>query len=140
MTRAATLARIHRVRTLQLGLARADEMRHHDTLASETALTDRIAALVDAVAPTAEVLAAQHLSATAFYRERLQLSADAAASRVRVAGHRAMVAEEATRAAKRDQTAVEKLLDGARRIDLARAMRALEDMPAVSKGKRHGPC
>ena len=50
------LARLHRVRTLQLGLARADEVRHAEALASEHQLTQRISALVDAVAPTTLVV------------------------------------------------------------------------------------
>ena len=49
--RAKTLARIHRVRTLQLGLTRADEARAHDKFASEQALSGRIALLAEAVAP-----------------------------------------------------------------------------------------
>ena len=40
------LARVHRVRTLQLGLAQAEEARARDTVASEAALAQRIAAWI----------------------------------------------------------------------------------------------
>jgi hypothetical protein len=140
MTKAKTLGRIHRVRTLQLGLARADEMRHHDAVASETALNRRIAGLVDAVAPSVELLGAHSLAASAHYRERLQHSAVAAAARVQAASSRADAAVEASRAAKRDQSAVEKLLDRARATASLREMRALEDTPTRTKSNRHDPC
>lgn len=135
-----TLARIHRVRTLQLGLARAEESRHRDTLASEAALKARIAGLVEAIAPAPEAAGARSLAAAAHYRERLQQSADAAVARVRVAEQRTVAAEDATRAAKRDQTAVEKLLARARTEAGMREMRALADAPVTAKGKRHDPC
>lgn len=140
MKRARTLARLHRVRTLQLGLARADEARQHEALASETALTRRIAGLVEAIAPTPQTLHANALTAAAHYRDRLQQSADAAVARVRAAEHRAVTAAEASRAAKRDQTAVEKLIDRARAAAAMKEMRALEDTPGTPRGKRHGPC
>lgn len=140
MSKTKTLGRIHRVRTLQLGLARAEEMRHHDALASETTLNQRIAGLVDAVAPTAELLGAHSLAASAHYRERLQHSAFAAAARVQAAAARADAAVEASRAAKRDQSAVEKLLDRARAAATVREMRALEDVPSRARVNRHDPC
>jgi len=51
-------------------------------------------------------------------------------------------AAEATRSAKRDQSAIEKLLERARRAAVAKDMRALEETPPVSplKAKRHDPC
>lgn len=140
MTKTKTLGRIHRVRTLQLGLARANEMRHHEALGQETTLNGRIAGLVDAVAPTVEMLGAHSLAASAHYRERLQQSAFAAAARVQAASARADAAVEASRAAKRDQSAVEKLLDRARAATNLRDMRTLEDTPARTKSNRHDPC
>ncbi|MBM6578129.1 MAG: hypothetical protein EOP68_11435 [Sphingomonas sp.] len=134
------LARLHRVRTLQLGLARADEVRHAEALASEHQLTQRISALVDAVAPTTQATGAHSLSAAAYYRERLQKTADAAFTRVEMAERRADAATEATRAAKRDQSAVEKLMERARQAATMKEMRALEDAPGIPRGKRHGPC
>lgn len=134
-----TLARVHRVRTLQLGLAQAEEARQRDALGQEANLRDRIGSLVAAVAPAPEASGARTLAAAAFYRDRLQQSADAAALRVQAAEARERAAAEASRAAKRDQTAVEKLLERARADALVREMRALADLPGTS-GKRHGSC
>ena len=143
MPDAKKLARIHRVRTLQLGLVRADEMRAHDKHASETSLANRIQALADAVAPAPQTIAtAASLSAQAHFRERLHQSATAAQARVETAELMVNRAAEATRAAKRDQSAIEKLLERARRAALAKEMRALEETPPISplKAKRHDPC
>lgn len=140
MTRTTTLGRIHRVRTLQLGLARAEEMRHYDTLASETALNQRIAGLVEAVAPTAATFGIRDLQARAHFRERLHHSAAAAETRVFNAETRAAAATEASRAAERDQSAVEKLLDRARAAAALAEMRALQDAPAPARSNRHDPC
>jgi len=140
---AKKLARIHRVRTLQLGLVRADEMRAHDKHASETSLANRIQALADAVAPAPQTIAtAASLGAQAHFRERLHQSATAAQARVETAELMVNRAAEATRAAKRDQSAIEKLLERARRAALAKEMRALEETPPISplKAKRHDPC
>ncbi len=137
--RAKTLARIHRVRTLQLGLTRADEARAHDKFASEQALSMRISSLAAAVAPTPEFAVAVSLGASAHYRERLQQSADAAIERVRSAEYQVERAGDATRSAKRDQSAVEKLIVRAQADAALRELRALEDAPAVRK-IRHDPC
>ena len=134
-----TLARVHRVRTLQLGLARADEARRLDTLADESALQARIAGLAAAISPITSTAAANSLAAAAYYRERLHHSASAAIGRVRIAEERAAVAAEASRSAHRDQTAVEKLLARAHADTALRDMRALADAPA-RKPKRHDPC
>ena len=50
MDKSKRLARLHRVRTLQLGLAQADEARAREGMASETALAQRIARLAAAQA------------------------------------------------------------------------------------------
>ena len=133
------LARIHRVRTLQLGLAQAGEMRARETEASESALSARIAQLAAAVAPAAAVGTAVSFAAAAHYRERLQHSATAAEDRVRAAQARAAVAAEATREAKRDQSAVEKLIARADTDAAIVAIRALEATPPTRK-VRHDPC
>ncbi len=137
--RGKTLARIHRVRTLQLGLTRADEARAHDKFTSEQTLSGRIALLVEAVAPVHETQVAVSLGAAAHYRERLQKSADAAVERMQAAEHHVGRAAEATRAAKRDQTAVEKLLARADADAVLKAIRAMEESPAFRK-VRHDPC
>ena len=137
--REKTLARIHRVRTLQLGLTRADEARAHDKFASESALSARISSLAAAVAPVPQSAVAVSLGATAHYRERLQQSAAAAIDRVRSAEYQVERAGDATRSAKRDQSAVEKLIARAQADAVIRELRALEDAPAFRK-IRHDPC
>jgi hypothetical protein len=131
-----TLGRIHRVRTLQLTLARAEESRAHAAAATENALSARIAQLAEAVTSTSGHAVA--LGAAAHYRQRLQQSAQVAANRVRGAEADIARAAEGTRAAKRDQGAVEKLLERADADALRRAMRRLEETPPG--GKRHDPC
>lgn len=130
------LKRIHRVRTLQLTLARAEEARANAQVATEQALSERIAQLSEAVAPASGSAAA--LLAASHYRERLGKSAVAAANRIRTAESDAASAAEGSRAAKRDQSAVEKLIERARGEALRRDMRALEDAPVPRK--RHGLC
>lgn len=130
------LKRIHRVRTLQLTLARAEEARAYAQVATEQALSARIAQLADAVAPASG--SAVTLLAASRYRDRLVKSAEAAANRVRTAESDAARAAEGTRAAKRDQSAVEKLLERARADALRREVRTLQDQPATRK--RHGTC
>lgn len=137
---AKQLARLHRVRTLQLNLTRADEARAHATHASEAALSARIASLAEAVSPVhGSTSAAVSMGAAAHYRERLWTSAIAAADRVRAAEHHAGLATQATQSARRDQSAVEKLIDRADAAALMKAMRALEEQ-APSGRNRHDPC
>jgi flagellar FliJ protein len=133
------LARVHRVRTLQLGLAQADEARARDAVTSETALAGRIAQLAAAVAPAPAAAPGFSLAAEAHYRERLHRSAEAAERRVRAAEDEATRRADATRAARQDRTAVEKLIARGQ-LELAQAeIRALQDAPAT-KRNRHGPC
>jgi len=139
MARGKTLARIHRVRTLQLGLTRADEARAHDKFASEQALSGRIALLAEAVAPINETRVAVSLGAAAHYRERLQQSANAAVARVQAAEQHVERAAEATRAAKRDQSAVEKLLARAASGAVLKAIGSLVARTVFRK-VRHDPC
>ena len=133
------LQRIHRVRTLQLGLAQAAEARAEEGLASETALASRIAELARAVAPGAHAAPGVSLAAAAHYRERLQHSAFAAENRVNAATRQADAARAARQEAHRDQTAVEKLISRADAADMLKAIRALEDTPGHRK-VRHDPC
>lgn len=127
------LKRLHRVRTLQLGLARAEESRMQAQLSSETQLSQRIAQLAEAVAPAPATSGAVNLAAAAHFRERLHRSAEAASNRVRMAEAQAERSTEATRAARRDQSAVEKLLDRSRAEDVRAEMKALEDVPSRPK-------
>ncbi len=134
MPDAKRLKRLHRVRTLQLGLARADEARTQAQLTSETQLAQRIAQLADAVAPAPSTFAgAAKLAATAHFRERLHRSAEAALNRVRAAEAQVERSAEATRGARRDQSAVEKLMERQHAADLRAEMKALEDVPARPK-------
>ena len=139
MADARKLARLHRVRTLQLNLTRADEARAHDKVASEALLASRIAALADAVAPAAMSATAATLSASAHFRERLQDSAQAARARVDAAEQFVARAADATRAAKRDQTAIEKLIARADTDAVMKAIRTLEATPPT-RSNRHDPC
>lgn len=132
-----TLGRIHRVRTVQLNLARATEARARAQAASETALASRIAQLAYAASSGSGNTAA--FAAAAHYRDRLHQSAAAADARVRNAEAGVLRAEAATRDAKRDQTAVEKLLDRAADEAARRAARQLEALSGVPR-KRHGSC
>lgn len=139
MADAKKLARLHRVRTLQLNLTRADEARAHDKAASEALLASRITALADAVAPAAQSATAASLSASAHFRERLHDSAVAARARVDAAEQFVARAAEATRAAKRDQTAIEKLIARADTDVVLKAIRALE-AASTTRSIRHDPC
>lgn len=130
MADAKRLKRLHRVRTLQLGLAQADEARAQAQLTSESQLAHRITQLANAVAPQPSRSAgAVNLAAAAHFRERLHRSAEAAMNRVRTAEAQADRMAEATRSAKRDQSAVEKLMDRQRADDIRAEMKRLEDSP-----------
>ena len=73
------------------------------------------------------------------FRERLHQSAHAAEGRLRAAQATAERAVEATREARRDQSAVEKLIARADALEVLREIRALEAAPAGRKN-RHDPC
>jgi len=136
---AKTLARIHRVRTLQLTLAQGEETRARAQVDSETALSGRIAALVAAVAPSPAMWGGAGLRAAAHYRERLHHSADAAQLRVERAEQAVTAAARATRAARQDEAAMGKLVERARADRRDADARALEEACAIA-GKRHTPC
>jgi hypothetical protein len=131
--------RILRVRTLQLGQVRAEEGRARARLSHEAALRERIAQLSATVAPSEEQGTATSLIAAAHYRDRLHQSAHAAAQRVAVAEHGLSAAEDATREAKRDQSAIEKLVARSEAEAAVRALRALEALPPTGKN-RHDLC
>ena len=137
--RGKTFDRILRVRTLQLTLSRAEEARAADRMASEQALAGRIANLVDSVSPAQESASGFSLVAAAHFRSRLHQSAELAERRLRDAAEHLERATEATREAKRDQSAVEKLMARADAAAALKALRALEETPPVRK-IRHDPC
>lgn len=131
-----TLARIHRVRTVQLHQAHAAEAQAIEKAAAEAELGARIAALAAAVEPTpigssgigASGIA---LAAAALYRDKLHQSAHAALQRLARTQADAERAAAVTRAARQDQGATEKLMDRARSAQAAVERRKLEDMPAA---------
>lgn len=137
--RGISLERIHRVRTLQLGLVRADEARAAEKLASENELKQRIAALAANVAPVEALAEAFSFVAAAHFRDRLSQSAVAAEARLESASRQLSLAAEATREARRDQSAIEKLMARDAAAAALKAIRALEEAPPVKK-IRHDPC
>jgi hypothetical protein len=134
------LARINRVRTVQLTLARAAQAQAQAQAASESALTARIARLADAISPAALAGPGVSLIAAAHYRDRLQQSAFVAQGRVVQAEQRAAAASDATRAAERDLKAVEKLQERADADAVIAAIRAMEGAPMPTRALRHDPC
>ncbi len=119
-------------------------MRSHETVArervaQEEALRERIARLSANVAPAEEQSLATSLRAAAHYRERLHQSALAAERRVAAAEQGLSAAAEATREAKRDQTAIEKLIARETAEEVLKALRALEALPATGRN-RHDLC
>lgn len=131
--------RILRVRTLQLGQVRSQEVAARQKVAQEEALRSRIAQLSAGVAPAPEQGFATSLIAAAHYRERLHQSAHVAAQRVDVAEQNLTRAENATREAKRDQSAIEKLIARGEAAAALKALRELEALPSSGKN-RHDIC
>jgi flagellar protein FliJ len=139
MPKPAKLDRLLRVRTLQLGLVRAEEVRAQERFNNEATLSSRIAQLAEGVAPQSAPTQGFSLVATAHFRDRLQQSAEAAAGRLRAAERVVERAAEATREARRDQNAIEKLIARADADAALKAIRALEATPPTRK-IRHDPC
>ena len=128
--------RILRVRTLQLGQVRAEEGRARAKVEHEQALRERIAQLAANVAPSQAQSTTTGLIAAAHYRERLHQSAHAANQRIAVAEQGLNAAAEATREAKRDQSAIEKLIARSDAEAALKAIRALEAAPPTRKAAR----
>lgn len=131
--------RILRVRTLQLGQVRSHEAAAREKVAQEETLRSRIAELSANVAPAEQQAMATSLIAAAHYRERLHQSAIAADRRVEVAERGLTAAEAATREAKRDQSAIEKLIARGDAEAALKALRALESLPPTGRN-RHDLC
>lgn len=134
------LERLLRVRTLQLGLVRAEEARAVARVTNESTLRARIAQLADDIAP-APTPSTQGFSlvAAAHLRERLHQSAEAAEGRLHAAQAVVARATAATREARRDQSAIEKLIERADADAVIKAIRQLEAAPPPRK-IRHDPC
>lgn len=132
--------RLLRVRTLQLTQVQGAEAAAHAKLDSESQLRARIAQLADNIAPQhAEAGFANTMAAAAHYRDRLHTSAVAATQRVQTAELGVERARAATREARRDQSAIEKLIVRAEADAALKALRALEEAPPIRKN-RHDPC
>lgn len=137
---AKKLERLLRVRTLQLGLVRAEEVAANAKLDSETQLRSRIAQLAENVAPQPDQTGfAATLAAAAYYRDRLHASEVAASQRVQAAEMGVERARAATREARRDQSAIEKLIVRSEAAEALKALRAMEEQPVFRKN-RHAPC
>ncbi|MES2986719.1 MAG: hypothetical protein V4808_02320 [Pseudomonadota bacterium] len=137
---AKKLARLHRVRTLQLDQVRAEEVRAQTRVSQEMQLRERISSLAENIAPVksgggfaASMIAAAH------YRDRLHQSADAAVRRVEVAELGLESARAATREARRDQSAIEKLIDREKADAALKMLRELEALPPSGRN-RHDIC
>jgi len=139
MPKPGKLDRLLRVRTLQLGMVRAQEVRAQERFAGEATLKGRINQLAEGVAPLTTSTQGFSLVAAAHFRDRLQQSAEAAEGRLRAAELVVERAAEATREAKRDQSAIEKLIARADAEAVVKAIRALEAAPPARK-IRHDPC
>lgn len=139
---AKKLDRILRVRSLQLDLTRADEVQAADKLRAEAELKARILQLADNVAPAPSApSSATSLIAAAHYRDRLHQSVVAADQRIATANRGLEFARERTVEAKRDQSAIEKLIARAEADAALAAVRALENATSPLRSKnRHGPC
>ena len=133
------LDRLLRVRTLQLNMTRAAEAQAQDRRASEADLAHRIAQLAQNVAPAPTEGSGFALVTAAHFRSRLHASAEMAQARLADAEQAADRAAEATRDARRDQSAIEKLMARADAEAAIKAIRALEVAPPVRR-IRHDPC
>ena len=138
--RTRRFGRLLRVRTLQLTQVQAVEIAAHAKLDSEAQLKARIVQLADNIAPqSAETGFANAFAAAAHYRDRLHASAISATQRVAQAEAGLDRARAATREARRDQSAMEKLIARAEADAALKALRALEEAPPVRRN-RHAPC
>jgi hypothetical protein len=133
------LQRVHRVRDIQLTLTQRAEADAQAKFASEAALRTRIAQLAAGVAPQPAAADGVSFAAAALYRERLHISAQAAEERVANANARVEQAAAATRAARQDRHAIEKLIE---RDDAAAALKALRELEVAPTPRviRHDPC
>lgn len=139
MAKARRFDRLLRVRTLQLGQVRTQEVHARARVLHEETLRERISQLSASVAPAEQQETANSLIAAAHYRERLHQSAIAADRRVAAAEQGLAEAERATREARRDQSAIEKLIGREEAEAALKALRALETLPPTGRN-RHDLC
>jgi len=126
---AKRLGRMLRVRSLQLDLARAEQVAAAERASSAAALAARIESLRQDVAPRQGVDQGLSLFAAAHYRDRLAKSQVEAQRRVQVTHQQLDQARDAASAAKRDHGVVEKLIERELEAQAAAARKALEDAP-----------
>ncbi len=126
---AKKLGRMLRVRSLQLDLARAEQVQAAERASSARALADRIEALRQDVAPREGVNQGLSLFAAAHYRDRLARTQIEAQRRLQFAHQQLDQARDAANAAKRDHGVVEKLIERELEARAAAARKALEEAP-----------
>ena len=126
---AKKLGRMLRVRSLQLDLARADQVQAADRASSARALSDRIEALRQDVSPREGGVQGLSLFAAAHYRDRLARSQIEAQHRLQIAHQQLDQARDAANSAKRDHGVVEKLIERELDAQAAAARKAMEDAP-----------
>ena len=126
---AKKLGRMLRVRSLQLDLARAEQVAAAERASSAAALAARIESLRQDVAPREGADQGLSLFAAAHYRDRLARSQVEAQRRVQVAHQQLDQARHAANAAKRDHGVVEKLIERELQAQATAARKALEDAP-----------
>jgi hypothetical protein len=126
---AKKLGRMLRVRSLQLDLARAEQVQAADRASSAAALADRIEALRQDVSPREGSGQGLSLFAAAHYRDRLARSQVEAQRRVQIAHQQLDQARNAASSARRDHGVVEKLIERELDAQAAAARKALEDAP-----------
>ena len=80
------------------------------------------------------------LAAAARYRERLHETSLAAIRRVEAAEAGVARAAGATAEARRDQSAIEKLIERGQQALIEAELRALQDLPGTPRKNRHDPC
>ena len=127
------LGRLLRVRTIQRDLAAADAARAADQVSTHARMVTRIEALARDVAPSPGGVTALDLAAAATYRNRLQASHADARNRLSTAAAFAERREDASREARRDHRAIEKLAEQARSRAVLDEMRRLAEGPFGSK-------
>jgi len=128
------LNRLLRVRTVQRDMAQAEEVSARGQAAQAGYLVDRIDRLHADVAPQHGGSSGMSLQAAAAFRLRLQPALQDAQRRLSTA--EALVARraDATRDARQDHGAMEKLAERAAKAAAEREMRALIDAPSTSTG------
>lgn len=130
---AKRLGRMLRVRSVQLDLARAEQVAAAERASSAASLAARIDSLRQDVAPREGTNQGLSLFAAAHYRDRLARSQVEAQRRMQVAHQQLDQARDAASAAKRDHGVVEKLIERELQVQAAAARKALEDAPQSAR-------